>query len=298
MSTRIFAAGDARLEDGFRFANRRGDVRAAVRDGVRIERVERFAEGVVIQRHRTLQKGAARESDQAHAIAFQFCDEIGDGEFCAGEPVGLHVLREHALRGVHGEEQFESLAMRFLPDEAGLRTRQRDEKKDNGEGEKRALDAPARRGDRGSEFVQQPRGGELPERGALREIEPAILPEECAARDGADSGMIPFLLILELLSKEKRKFSHLVEEMIENYPCSGEINSHISDPAGKIEEIAGKYSDGKEDRLDGLSVEYERWRFNLRMSNTEPIIRLNVESKEDIKLMKEKTEELLKIIRG
>ncbi len=114
----------------------------------------------------------------------------------------------------------------------------------------------------------------------------------------SDSGMIPFLLILELLSKENRKFSHLVEEMIENYPCSGEINSHISDPAGKIEEIAGKYSDGKEDRLDGLSVEYERWRFNLRMSNTEPIIRLNVESKEDIKLMKEKTEELLKIIRG
>ncbi len=114
----------------------------------------------------------------------------------------------------------------------------------------------------------------------------------------SDSGMIPFLLILELLSKENRKFSHLVEEMIENYPCSGEINSHISDPAGKIEEIAGKYSDGKEDRLDGLSVEYDRWRFNLRMSNTEPIIRLNVESKVDIKLMKEKTEELLKIIRS
>ncbi len=114
----------------------------------------------------------------------------------------------------------------------------------------------------------------------------------------SDSGMIPFLLILQLISEEKRKFSHLVEEMIADYPCSGEINSQISNPAGKIEEIAGKYSDGKEDRLDGLSVEYDKWRFNIRMSNTEPIIRLNVESKGDINLMKEKTEELLKIIRG
>jgi len=113
----------------------------------------------------------------------------------------------------------------------------------------------------------------------------------------SDSGMIPFLLILQLISEEKRKFSHFVDEMIENYPCSGEINSQIADPAGKIEEIARKYNDGKEDRLDGLSVEYDKWRFNIRMSNTEPIIRLNVESKDDITLMKEKTEELLKIIR-
>jgi len=113
----------------------------------------------------------------------------------------------------------------------------------------------------------------------------------------SDSGMIPFLLILELLSKENRKFSHLVEEMIAKYPCSGEINSHISNPADKIKELAAKYKDGKEDRLDGLSVEYDKWRFNIRMSNTEPIIRLNVESKDDISLMKEKTEELLKIIR-
>ena len=119
-------------------------------------------------------------------------------------------------------------------------------------------------------------------------------------RDNAysDSGMIPFLLILQLMSEEQRALSDLVEEMIANYPCSGEINSQIEDPAKKIEEIAAKYSDGKHDRIDGLSVEYERWRFNVRMSNTEPIIRLNVESKGDIKLMNEKTEELLKIIRG
>ena len=103
------------------------------------------------------------------------------------------------------------------------------------------------------------------------------------------------------MSEENRKLSELVEEMIQAYPCSGEINSQISSPAEKIEEIANKYSDGKQDRLDGLSVEYENgkasWRFNVRMSNTEPVIRLNVESKGDIKLMKEKAEELLKIIR-
>ncbi len=118
-------------------------------------------------------------------------------------------------------------------------------------------------------------------------------------RDNAysDSGMIPFLLILQLMSEEKKKLSQLVNEMIAAYPCSGEINSTIDDPAGKIKEIEKKYSDGKIDYLDGVSIEFPQWRFNLRMSNTEPILRLNVESRRDEKLMKEKTEELLKIIR-
>ena len=100
------------------------------------------------------------------------------------------------------------------------------------------------------------------------------------------------------MSEEDKPLSKLVEEMIESYPCSGEINSKIDNPAKKIEELAKKYSDGNQDRLDGLSVEYNNWRFNLRMSNTEPIIRLNVESKGDVKLMKEKTEELLRTIRS
>ena len=118
-------------------------------------------------------------------------------------------------------------------------------------------------------------------------------------RDNAysDSGMIPFLLTLQLLSEEKKPLSKLVEEMIHDYPCSGEINSTISDPAKKIKEIEKKYSNGKIDHLDGVSVEYDDWRFNLRISNTEPIIRLNVESRHDIKLMERKTEELLDIIR-
>jgi phosphomannomutase len=119
-------------------------------------------------------------------------------------------------------------------------------------------------------------------------------------RDNAysDSGMIPFLLTLQLMSEEKKPLSQLVNEMIAAYPCSGEINSTIDDPAGKIKEIEKKYSDGKIDYLDGVSIEYPSWRFNLRMSNTEPILRLNVESRRDENLMKEKTEELLKLIRG
>ena len=119
-------------------------------------------------------------------------------------------------------------------------------------------------------------------------------------RDNAysDSGMIPFLLIMQLMSEEDKTLSDLVEEMIATFPCSGEVNSTIADPAGKIKEIEKIYTGGKVDTTDGLSVEYDNWRFNLRMSNTEPIIRLNVESKGDVLLMEEKTKELLDIIRA
>ncbi|HOJ19389.1 MAG: phosphomannomutase [Ignavibacteriales bacterium] len=114
----------------------------------------------------------------------------------------------------------------------------------------------------------------------------------------SDSGIIPFLLVLQLISEEGKSLSQLVGEMMKNYPCSGEINSVVNDPADKIEEISRIYSGGIHDHLDGLSVEYDSWRFNLRMSNTEPILRLNVESRGDEELMKSKTAELLKIIRG
>jgi phosphomannomutase len=144
----------------------------------------------------------------------------------------------------------------------------------------------------------------------MREVNAIYGGEMCAHhyfKDNAysDSGMIPFLLILQLMSEEKKTLAQLVDEMIADYPCSGEINSTIDDPAGKIKEIEKKYSDGKIDHLDGVSIEYPHlpdgkagWRFNLRMSNTEPILRLNVESRGEANLMKEKTEELLKIIRG
>jgi len=113
----------------------------------------------------------------------------------------------------------------------------------------------------------------------------------------SDSGLIPFLLVLELMSVENEKFSELVEKMIAKYPCSGEINSKIANPVEKVEQIREKYKDGKQDEVDGISVEYPDWRFNVRLSNTEPLIRLNVESRGDEKLLKEKTEELLNFIR-
>ncbi|MEW6196315.1 MAG: phosphomannomutase/phosphoglucomutase [Bacteroidota bacterium] len=114
----------------------------------------------------------------------------------------------------------------------------------------------------------------------------------------SDSGLIPFVLILQLMSDENAKLSTLVGEMVKAYPCSGEINSTIADPAGKIKEIKEKYSDGIINELDGVSVEYPDWRFNVRMSNTEPLIRLNVEARNDEKLMQAKTEELLNFIRN
>ncbi|MFC2136349.1 phosphomannomutase [Bacteroidota bacterium] len=113
----------------------------------------------------------------------------------------------------------------------------------------------------------------------------------------SDSGMIPFLLILQLMSDEGKPFSELVEEMMKAYPCSGEINSTIPDPAGKLEELKEKYSDGFQDTIDGISVAYDNWRFNVRISNTEPLLRLNVESKGDYQLMERKTKELLDFIR-
>ena len=114
----------------------------------------------------------------------------------------------------------------------------------------------------------------------------------------SDSGMIPFLLIMQLMSDENKSMSQLVGEMIDNYPCSGEINSTLENPSAKLDEIKAKYSDGKMDFTDGVSVEYAKWRFNVRLSNTEPLIRLNVETKNDTKLLEEKTKELLDIIRN
>jgi phosphomannomutase len=114
----------------------------------------------------------------------------------------------------------------------------------------------------------------------------------------SDSGMIPFLLILQLMTAEDKPFSELVGEMMRAYPCSGEINTRLENPKAKLEEIKEKYSDGKTDFLDGVSVEYDTWRFNVRMSNTEPLLRLNVETRGDEALMREKTEELLALIRG
>jgi phosphomannomutase len=113
-----------------------------------------------------------------------------------------------------------------------------------------------------------------------------------------DSGMIPLLLIAQLVSVTGRPLADLVGEMIRNYPCSGEINSEVEDVPATLAKVEAAYSDGLIDRLDGLSVEYPDWRFNLRGSNTEPVIRLNVESRGDRALMEAKTAELLGLIRS
>jgi len=113
-----------------------------------------------------------------------------------------------------------------------------------------------------------------------------------------DSGMLPFLLVARLVSKAGRSLGDLVGEMIRDYPCSGEINSTVADVKTVIDRVEARYADGKIHHIDGLTVEYENWRFNLRGSNTEPVIRLNVESRGDEALLKEKTDELLALVRA
>ena len=113
-----------------------------------------------------------------------------------------------------------------------------------------------------------------------------------------DSGMIPFLLVLNLVSASGRTLGEMVGEMIANYPCSGEVNSTVSNVAQVLNSVESKYADGQIDRLDGLSVEYPTWRFNLRGSNTEPVIRLNVEARGDEALMRQKTQEILALVRS
>ena len=113
-----------------------------------------------------------------------------------------------------------------------------------------------------------------------------------------DSGMIPFLLIAKLVSETGRSLGDLVKEMVKNYPCSGEVNSTVADVPTVLRRVEEQYSEGGTiDRIDGLSIEYPNWRFNLRGSNTEPVIRLNVETRGDAELMKAKTAELLAVIR-
>jgi len=114
-----------------------------------------------------------------------------------------------------------------------------------------------------------------------------------------DSGMIPFLLVAKLVSQTGKSLGELVGQMIANYPCSGEVNSHVSDVAGTIAKIEGIYGpQGTIEKVDGLSIDLGDWRFNLRGSNTEPVIRLNVEARGDAELMRVKTDELVALIRG
>lgn len=113
-----------------------------------------------------------------------------------------------------------------------------------------------------------------------------------------DSGMVPLMMIAHLVSTSGKTLGELVGDMMRNFPCSGEINSHVDDVKAVLAKVEAVYGHGEIDRTDGLSVEFADWRFNLRGSNTEPVIRLNVETRGDAELMKAKTEELLGLIRG
>ncbi len=109
-----------------------------------------------------------------------------------------------------------------------------------------------------------------------------------------DSGMIPWLLVTALISQKGIPLSQMVADRIKAYPSSGEINFKIEDPASAIQAIVDKYKPAAldVDETDGISLEFEQWRFNLRSSNTEPVVRLNVESKGDNLLMRTMTDEL------
>jgi phosphomannomutase len=113
-----------------------------------------------------------------------------------------------------------------------------------------------------------------------------------------DSGMIPWLLVCELMCRSGKSLSQLVAERMAAFPASGEINRVVDDPHTLLKMIEARYAPDSLaiDHTDGLSIEYEAWRFNIRMSNTEPVVRLNVESRADPALMKAKTEELLGLV--
>jgi len=113
-----------------------------------------------------------------------------------------------------------------------------------------------------------------------------------------DSGMIPWLLVAALLSKTGRSLSDLVAERISRYPVSGEINRRVADPSAAIERVRQRFQTQAlaMDDTDGLGLEFADWRFNLRMSNTEPVIRLNVETRADADLLKRQTAAVLKIL--
>ncbi len=114
----------------------------------------------------------------------------------------------------------------------------------------------------------------------------------------ADSGMIPWLLVAELVSTSGKTLSELVGTMQAKFPTSGEINREVADAKQTLEALYERYA-GEAlhvDDVDGYSFEFSEWRFNIRMSNTEPVVRLNVESRGEEALTKSKTDEILALI--
>lgn len=113
-----------------------------------------------------------------------------------------------------------------------------------------------------------------------------------------DSGMIPWLLVCELLCRKQQTLSSMLADRIAKFPSPGEINSHVADAKAALEKVLAHYeADAKFiDKTDGISLEFDDWRFNLRMSNTEPVVRLNVESRGNKQLVERKTTEVLHLL--
>jgi phosphomannomutase len=105
-------------------------------------------------------------------------------------------------------------------------------------------------------------------------------------------------LILELLSQQGKSISELLEPYRSRYFISGEINSEVADPPAKIEQLAERYADARQSRLDGISIDYDDWHFNVRPSNTEPLLRLCLESLVSHEDMERRRDEVLAVIRS
>jgi phosphomannomutase len=199
----------------------------------------------------------------------------GDGEFVAGDFLTA-LLAESVLRKVPGADiLYDVRASRAVPDtvtrlggralvnrvgHAFFKTRMRDE---------------------GGEF-----GGEVSGHYYFK------------AFYNADSGTIPALLILELLSKQGRTLTELLAPLRARYFISGEINSTVDDQRAKMDEIKTRYADARITELDGVSVDYDDWHFNVRPSNTEPLLRLNLESLVSPGDMERRRDEVLELIRS
>jgi len=113
-----------------------------------------------------------------------------------------------------------------------------------------------------------------------------------------DSGMIPWLMVLEIMSTSGMSLSELVGERMHRFPASGEINRRLDDPVTAIRGVRAAYEPKalSVDETDGIGLEFDRWRFNVRMSNTEPFVRLNVESRADEALLRDRTKEVLAVL--
>jgi phosphomannomutase len=114
----------------------------------------------------------------------------------------------------------------------------------------------------------------------------------------ADSGTLPALLILEQLSRTGQPMSELLAPYRERYFISGEINSEVANQEAKMREIAERYADAEQSHLDGISIDYEDWHFNVRPSNTEPLLRLCLESLRSHEDMERRRDEVLALIRS